>query len=100
MDDRHDDLDHLHQLLRTQILRGVVTGIDDTGAAQLVTVRTHYGIVRAQVEMPQPFGVAAHVPLDGAVVHVLANGGDPSDLVAILEALSQAGALRAELIVI
>lgn len=76
--------DQLHQLLRTQILRGVVLAVDDTGAAQTVTVRTHYGVVRAQVEVAQTYGLSAHVPLDGAIAHVFANAGDPADLVAIV----------------
>ncbi|CAI9120458.1 phage baseplate assembly protein domain-containing protein [Brytella acorum] len=78
-----EHIDTLHQLLRTQIVRGVVLDVDDTGGDQLVTVRTHYGVVRAKVEVAHPFGLATNVPLDGAVVHVFANAGDPADLVAL-----------------
>ena len=49
---------------------------------------------------PRMFKLDTGNTLDDVVRAINAVGASPSDLVAILEALSQAGALRAELIVI
>ena len=68
------------------------------GAGQTVEVP------RSEIEIDQPkarmFKFEAGVNLDAIVDAVNRVGAAPGDLVAILEALKQAGALRAELIVI
>jgi len=76
-------LDALHMAIRSLIGRGVVSGIDDTGGDQTVDIDTHYGVSRSGVPVHHPFGLAAHAPHDGAVTHVVTNGGDPADLVAL-----------------
>jgi flagellar P-ring protein precursor FlgI len=61
-------------------------------------------VPRTEIEVKQPegrmFKFDAGVSLDAIVDAVNRVGAAPGDLVAILEALKQAGALRAELIVI
>jgi flagellar P-ring protein precursor FlgI len=61
-------------------------------------------VPRTEIEVKQPegrmFKFEAGVSLDAIVDAVNRVGAAPGDLVAILEALKQAGALRAELIVI
>ena len=61
-------------------------------------------VARSEIEVKQPegrmFKFEAGVSLDAIVDAVNRVGAAPGDLVAILEALKQAGALRAELIVI
>lgn len=73
----------LHMALRALFARGVVSLIDDSGGDQVVTLDTHYGVTRSGVPVHHPFGLAAHAPHDGAVTHVVANGSDPADLVAL-----------------
>ncbi|QDH13805.1 hypothetical protein E3E12_05985 [Formicincola oecophyllae] len=77
---------HLFDLahsIRSQILRGVVKALDDSGGQQKVAVEMHVGQVRSGVPVLQTFGFSSHVPLNGAVTHVLQNGADPSDLFAL-----------------
>lgn len=79
-------LHHLRAIvgnLRSLISYGVITAVDDSGAAQTVTVLTGDGVQRADVEVMQPFGLASAPPADGATTVVLAIGGDPSNLVAL-----------------
>ena len=61
-------------------------------------------VARSDIEVEQPearmFVFNAGVNLDEIVRAVNQVGAAPGDLVAILEALKEAGALRAELIVI
>ncbi|WP_336947398.1 phage baseplate assembly protein [Asaia sp. HN010] len=73
----------LHMALRTLFSRGVVSSIDDTGGDQVVTLDTYFGTTRSGVPVHHPFGLAAHAPHDGAITHVIANGSDPADLVAL-----------------
>ncbi len=70
------------QLVRALALRALVHRVDDGGQAQRLDVETHEGVVRAGVEVLQPFGVYS-VPAPGGLTVVLAMGGDPSDLVAL-----------------
>jgi flagellar P-ring protein precursor FlgI len=67
------------------------------GTAATVTPRSTIDVQQADARM---FLFQAGVSLDEIVRAVNQVGAAPSDLVAILEALKQAGALRAELIVI
>jgi flagellar P-ring protein FlgI len=67
------------------------------GAAATVTPRSSIDVQQADARM---FVFQAGVNLDEIVRAVNQVGAGPGDLVAILEALKQAGALRAELIVI
>lgn len=67
--------------LRGAFVRGVVLRVDDTGPMQLVDVQTHDGMIRAGIEVYQPFGDAACVG-EGAVVLLAAVGADPGDFVA------------------
>jgi flagellar P-ring protein precursor FlgI len=64
------------------------------------TVVTPQSDVRVEEEKNHMFLFNAGVSLDEIVQAVNNVGASPSDLVAILEALKSAGALRAELIVI
>ncbi|WP_439596453.1 phage baseplate assembly protein domain-containing protein [Falsiroseomonas sp.] len=69
---------------RGQVVRGVVVAIRDDGQAQTVDVETHEGILRAAVEVLQPFGDASRAPLGpGTMVLLLAVGGDQGDMVAL-----------------
>ncbi|MBF0858792.1 phage baseplate assembly protein [Gluconobacter sp. LMG 31484] len=78
-----DPLTELHYAQRSQTLRGVVQDVNDTGPDQTVSVQMHYGQERSSVPVHQPFGFSSHAPVDGAVTHVVQNGGDPSDLFAL-----------------
>jgi len=73
----------LHYSLRSQTLRGVVQALDDSGPAQTVTVQMHFGQLRSEVPVHHPFGFSSVAPLDGAITHVVQNGADPSDLIAL-----------------
>ncbi|MXV35847.1 MULTISPECIES: phage baseplate assembly protein [unclassified Saccharibacter] len=73
----------IYHTIRSQILRAVVKALDDSGPEQRVALKTHAGQERTAIPVHYPFGFGAHVPLDGAVTHVLQNGSDPSDLVAM-----------------
>ncbi|NHO33335.1 phage baseplate assembly protein domain-containing protein [Acetobacter fallax] len=75
--------DHLWMALRAHTVRAVIHAIDDTGAEQAVDLTAHYGSPRTKVPVHYPFGFASSVPLDGAVTHVVATGGDQADLVAL-----------------
>lgn len=69
---------------RSQILRAIVHRVADDAETQLVDVETHDGVVRAGVEVLQPYGLASRPPApDGALAVVLAIGGDPGDLVVL-----------------
>lgn len=69
-------------LLRAQASRAVVHALDDAPAQQRLVVETHEGVLRSEVEVLQPYGLAA-APAPGGMTVVLAIGGDPSDLVAL-----------------
>ncbi|MBQ0713787.1 MAG: flagellar basal body P-ring protein FlgI [Paraperlucidibaca sp.] len=64
------------------------------------TVVTPNSGIAVDQNKPRMFALDLGVTLDDIVKSINAVGASPADLVAILEALSQAGALRAELIVI
>ncbi len=61
---------------------GEVLGIDDTGEAQTVTVRTHEDVVRTGVEVASIHGLASN-PGNGSTCILLAIGGDQGHLVAL-----------------
>lgn len=70
--------------LRGAVVRGVVVANNDSGQAQTVDVETHEGVLRSAVEVMQTFGLASRPPDgSGALVLVLALGGDQGDLVAL-----------------
>lgn len=84
------------QRLRSLTRRAVVHAVDDSGAEQMVTLEAHAGYPRSRVPVHQQFGFASHVPLDGAVTHVVSLGGDEADLTALPPAnpsLARAGGL-------
>jgi phage baseplate assembly protein V len=68
---------------RGMISMGIVQSVDDTGQAQTVTVQTHDGAIRADVEVVLPFGLSSVPPLDGALCLVFAIGADPANLRAL-----------------
>lgn len=68
---------------RAHLVLGTVLSVNDGGAVQTVTVRTHTGFVRSDLEVLQPFGFASMPPLDGAIVALLAIGGDPGHYMAL-----------------
>lgn len=69
---------------RAQVMRGIVRAVDDTGVTQRVDAEVGDNQVRPGVHVHQPFGFASVPPAEGGgVVVVIANGGDPSDLVAL-----------------
>lgn len=79
-------LHHLRAIvgsMRSLISYGVVTSINDAGGAQTATVTTGDGVIRADVEVMQPFGLSAVPPADGVTTVVLEVGGDPSNLVVL-----------------
>ena len=69
---------------RATIRRGVVIAVNDTGPAQRVTVRSSAGAVYSDIEVIQPFGSANVPPVNGAIAVLLAIGGDPANMVALL----------------
>lgn len=73
----------IHNMLRSRAMRAVIASLDDTGGDQTVSVTGLTGHERSAVPVHFPFGFSSHVPLDGAVTHVVTAGGDPSDLVAL-----------------
>lgn len=75
----HDNAQKLRSLSR----RAVVHAINDNGAGQTVTVETHAGYPRSEVPVHQQFGLSSRAPLNGAVTHVVALGGDEADLLAL-----------------
>lgn len=84
------------QRVRSLFARAVVHAIDDSGAGQRVTIEAQAGYPRSQVLVHQQFGLSSHAPLDGAITHVFAAGGDAADLVALPPAnpsLAHMGAL-------
>lgn len=82
-------LHHLRAIvgnLRSLVSYALVDAIDDTGGAQMATLRTGTGVSRAEVEVMQPFGFSSVPPADGATTVVLAIGGDPGNLAALMVA--------------
>lgn len=71
------------QKLRSLARRAVVHAVDDSGPQQTITMEAHEGYPRSKVPVHQQFGFASHVPVDGAVTHVVALGGDEADLTAL-----------------
>jgi phage baseplate assembly protein V len=67
--------------LRGIVRRVVLKNVADDGETQTASVEVADGIWRNNVEIMQPFGVAASVPEDGAVALALAVGGNEDDLV-------------------
>ena len=79
--------DHEHVFNhRTGATRAIVTACDDTGLVQIVDAQSHDGVTRSGVEVLQVFGLASVVPGNGATVVLIANGGDPSDMIALMAA--------------
>ena len=79
----HHQLLHVVGSMRALAANGVLTGADDTGAAQTVTLQTHDGAIRAEVEVAQPWGFSSMAPADGAVTVLLEIGGDPGNPIAL-----------------
>lgn len=75
-----------HELVgdfRGATVLGVVRAVNDTGQVQTVDVETHQGMVRAGIEVLQPFGFAGAPPAAGAICLLFAVGGDPGHMVAL-----------------
>jgi len=68
---------------RGMIRRATLKNVKDDGALQTASVEVADGVWRHNVEVMQPYGFAAHVPVDGALAIVLAVGGDEGDLVVL-----------------
>jgi flagellar P-ring protein precursor FlgI len=85
-----------------QVTQGttVIAGDGATVVAPGDPVVTQDSAIRAEIPPATAFVFDAGVSLSSLVDAINAVGASPSDLVAILEALREAGALRAELIVI
>lgn len=64
---------------RATVQLAIVRGIDDAGLVQRVTVETTEGYVYDRVEVMQPAGFASVPASDGAIVLLLAVGGDPAN---------------------
>ena len=69
---------------RAGVQLATVQSINDSGQAQTATVKTTDGGIYADVEVIQAFGLAARPPADGALALLLAIGGDPANMRAIL----------------
>ena len=76
----------------------VADGVATTAPGE--AVETADTTIKAEEEIARAFVFDPGVELSSIVDALNAVGGTPSDLVAILEALREAGSLRAELIVI
>jgi phage gp45-like len=79
-------MEALHEQIydaRGNTVQGVVLSVDDTGQAQTITVQTHSGITRTGIEVQSIFGFASMPPIQGAVVNLLAIGGDPGQYIAL-----------------
>ncbi len=73
---------------RTHTTRGLVVAVNDEGCVQTMDVKTHDGVVRQGAEVHQFWGFSANPPANGAVVVMIANGGDPSDMIALPAAVA------------
>lgn len=69
--------------IRGAVRRSTLKNIRDDGQTQRASVEVADGIWRDDVEVLQAYGVATHVPEDGALALVLAVGGDEGDLVVL-----------------
>ncbi|OYV32828.1 MAG: hypothetical protein B7Z80_25790 [Rhodospirillales bacterium 20-64-7] len=69
--------------VRNALASGIVSNINDSGAAQTITVQTHGGTTRAQVEVHQQFGFSSVAPANGAYSLVYAVGNDVGNLIAL-----------------
>jgi len=67
---------------RGMLVRGEVLAIDDSTPLQTIDVKTHDGVVRAGVEVPQMWGAVSVAP-KGAVAVLALIGGDPADAMAL-----------------
>lgn len=68
--------------MRGQAVRGVISRVDDGGMVQRVDAQTHDGVARSGIEVLQQFGIASRAPA-GAIVVLIAVGGDQGDQVAL-----------------
>jgi phage baseplate assembly protein V len=76
--------DHEHVMnQRTGATRALVSAVNDTGLVQTLDAQSHDGVVRGGAEVHQPFGFNSCAPGQGAVTVFVANGGDPSDMLAL-----------------
>ncbi len=64
---------------RAIVQLGVVRGLDDTGLVQRLTVQTTEGYLYDKIEVMQPAGFASVPASDGAIVLLLAVGGDAAN---------------------
>ena len=69
---------------RAMIQDGLVLSIDDTGQVQTCTVQTSPGTLYSKVRVIQPYGHASVPPGDGCTCVLMAMGGDPANMVALL----------------
>ena len=76
-------LDEIYGAMRGIAGLGLVLAVDDSGAAQTMTVQCADGVVRDQVEVMQWFGFASMPPAEGVICMVFAVGGDPANLRAL-----------------
>lgn len=67
------------------VAEGIVLAVDDTGQVQTVDVMCWDGAIYQGVAVHQPAGFAS-MPQEGAVALLLAVGGDPSNLRALVPA--------------
>lgn len=68
--------------LRGQVVRGVVHSVEDATGNQVLVVETHEGVIRSDVPVLQPYGLASR-PAPGGLTVLLAIGGDQGDMVAL-----------------
>lgn len=68
--------------LRGQVVRAVVHSVDDAALSQALVVETHEGVIRSEVPVLQPYGLASR-PAPGGLTVLLAIGGDQGDMVAL-----------------
>ena len=69
--------------VRGMVRRATIKNLKDDGETQTASVEVADGVWRDDIEIMQPYGMAGHPPEDGALVLLLAVGGDEGDLVAM-----------------
>lgn len=74
------DLDRLHRLIASMLVRGTIDEIDDARMMQTIGVRLEDGYRPRQAEHWQPYGLSYH-PQNGAEVIAVSLGGNRDHMI-------------------
>lgn len=78
-----DMLELLRRRDRALLRRGIISGVDDTGAAQRIDFKGIFGLIRKGVETWQQFGFTSNPPIGAECVQIQVNG-DPANPIVII----------------